>query len=138
MHYTDFIKLARLKGFENPGQLYTTAYHLGLNTATEAELEPFLNTCSEEESIWNGIYEYRINGKVILILDDGDANRVVNNYRDSLKQTMEGQSNQPSVVTCKEMADAYYDSIFDVFDTVQEVELEIDGIIFPKYYIVEC
>lgn len=135
MHYTDFIKLARLKGFENPGQLYMTAYHLGLNTATEAELEPFLNTCSEEESIWNGIYEYRINGKVILILDDGDANRVVNNYRDSLKQTMEGQ---PSVVTCKEMADAYYDSIFDVFDTVQEVELEIDGIIFPKYYIVEC
>ena len=98
MHYTDFIKLARLKGFENPGQLYMTAYHLGLNTATEAELEPFLNTCSEEESIWNGIYEYRINGKVILILDDGDANRVVNNYRDSLKQTMEGQSNQPSVV----------------------------------------
>ena len=138
MHYTDFIKLARLKGFENPGQLYMTADHLGLNTATEAELEPFLNTCSEEESIWNGIYEYRINGKVILILDDGDANRVVNNYRDSLKQTMEGQSNQPSVVTCKEMADAYYDSIFDVFDTVQEVELEIDGIIFPKYYIVEC
>lgn len=138
MHYTDFIKLARLKGFENLGQLYMTAYHLGLNTATEAELEPFLNTCSEEESIWNGIYEYRINGKVILILDDGDANRVVNNYRDSLKQTMEGQSNQPSVVTCKEMADAYYDSIFDVFDTVQEVELEIDGIIFPKYYIVEC
>ena len=138
MHYTDFIKLARLKGFENPGQLYMTAYHLGLNTATEAELEPFLNTCSEEESIWNGIYEYRINGKVILILDDGDANRVVNNYRDSLKQTMEGQSNQPSVVTCKEMADAYYDSIFDVFDTVQEVELEIDGFIFPKYYIVEC
>lgn len=138
MHYTDFIKLARLKGFENPGQLYMIAYHLGLNTATEAELEPFLNTCSEEESIWNGIYEYRINGKVILILDDGDANRVVNNYRDSLKQTMEGQSNQPSVVTCKEMADAYYDSIFDVFDTVQEVELEIDGIIFPKYYIVEC
>lgn len=138
MHYTDFIKLARLKRFENPGQLYMTAYHLGLNTATEAELEPFLNTCSEEESIWNGIYEYRINGKVILILDDGDANRVVNNYRDSLKQTMEGQSNQPSVVTCKEMADAYYDSIFDVFDTVQEVELEIDGIIFPKYYIVEC
>lgn len=138
MHYTDFIKLARLKEFENPGQLYMTAYHLGLNTATEAELEPFLNTCSEEESIWNGIYEYRINGKVILILDDGDANRVVNNYRDSLKQTMEGQSNQPSVVTCKEMADAYYDSIFDVFDTVQEVELEIDGIIFPKYYIVEC
>ena len=62
MHYTDFIKLARLKGFENPGQLYMTAYHLGLNTATEAELEPFLNTCSEEESIWNGIYEYRING----------------------------------------------------------------------------
>ena len=119
MHYTDFIKLARSKGFENPGQLYMTAYHLGLNTATEAELEPFLNTCSEEESIWNGIYEYRINGKVILILDDGDANRVVNNYRDSLKQTMEGQSNQPSVVTCKEMADAYYDSIFDVFDTVQ-------------------
>ena len=51
---------------------------------------------------------------------------------------MEGQSNQPSVVTCKEMADAYYGSIFDVFDTVQEVELEIDGIIFPKYYIVEC
>lgn len=138
MHYTDFIKLARLKGFENLGQLYMTAYHLGLNTATEAELEQFLNTCSEEESIWNGIYEYRINGKVILILDDGDANRVVNNYRDSLKQTMEGQSNQPSVVTCKEMADAYYDSIFDVFDTVQEVELEIDGIIFPKYYIVEC
>lgn len=138
MHYTDFIKLARSKGFENPGQLYMTAYHLELNTATEAELEPFLNTCSEEESIWNGIYEYRINGKVILILDDGDANRVVNNYRDSLKQTMEGQSNQPSVVTCKEMADAYYDSIFDVFDTVQEVELEIDGIIFPKYYIVEC
>lgn len=138
MHYTDFIKLARSKRFENPGQLYMTAYHLGLNTTTEAELEPFLNTCSEEESIWNGIYEYRINGKVILILDDGDANRVVNNYRDSLKQTMEGQSNQPSVVTCKEMADAYYDSIFDVFDTVQEVELEIDGIIFPKYYIVEC
>lgn len=138
MHYTDFIQLARSKGFENPGQLYMTAHHLGLNTATEAELEPFLNTCSEEESIWNGIYEYRINGKVILILDDGDANRVVNNYRDSLKQTMEGQSNQPSVVTCKEMADAYYDSIFDVFDTVQEVELEIDGIIFPKYYIVEC
>ena len=37
MHYTDFIKLARSKGFENPGKLYMTAYHLGLNTATEAE-----------------------------------------------------------------------------------------------------
>lgn len=38
-------------------------------------------------------------------------------------------------ITDEEMAAAYYN---DIFDVVQEVELELDGILFPKYYIVEC
>ena len=43
-----------------------------------------------------------------------------------------------TLCTEEEMAAAYYNDIFDVFDVVQEVELELDGILFPKYYIVEC
>lgn len=44
----------------------------------------------------------------------------------------------PLLESLMRKAAAYYNDIFDVFDVVQEVELELDGILFPKYYIVEC
>ena len=120
MNYSDFVNEALCRGFEHPERLYMVAYKL--------DMPEVYTLCTEEESIWPGIYEYHINGKIFYILTEHEACRIVDNYRRMLA----------SKLADEEMAAAYYNDIFDVFDVVQEVELELDGILFPKYYIVEC
>jgi hypothetical protein len=108
--------------------------------AYKLDMPEVYTLCTEEESIWPGIYEYHINGKIFYILTEHEACRIVDNYRRMLASKLADQSidNAITRITDEEMAAAYYNDIFDVFDVVQEVELELDGILFPKYYIVEC
>lgn len=132
MNYSDFIKEALCRGFEHPERLFMVAYKL--------DMPEIHDLCTEEESIWSGIYEYHINGKVYYILTELEACRIVDNYRNMLADKLADQAidNVVTKITDVEMAAAYYNDIFDVFDIVEEVELELDGILFPKYYIVEC
>lgn len=132
MNYSDFVNEALCRGFEYPERLYMVAYKL--------DMPEVYTLCTEEESIWPGIYEYHINGKIFYILTEHEACRIVDNYRRMLASKLADQSidNAITRITDEEMAAAYYNDIFDVFDVVQEVELELDGILFPKYYIVEC
>jgi hypothetical protein len=132
MNYSDFVNEALCGGFEHPERLYMVAYKL--------DMPEVYTLCTEEESIWPGIYEYHINGKIFYILTEHEACRIVDNYRRMLASKLADQSidNAITRITDEEMAAAYYNDIFDVFDVVQEVELELDGILFPKYYIVEC
>ena len=127
MNYSDFVNEALCRGFEHPERLYMVAYKLDM-------LEVY-TLCTEEESIWPGIYEYHINGKIFYILTEHEACRIVDNYRRMLASKLADQSidNAITRITDEEMAAAYYNDIFDVFDVVQEVELELDGILFPKY-----
>lgn len=131
MNYSLFNQRATDKGFETPDRLFIVAHYLDL-------YEDVLNKCSEEESIWKGIYEYHYNGKTYYILNEPDACRIVDSYREMLAMQMEPQVTGKPSVFVRDLAEAYYHDVFDVFDTVQEVELEIDNVVFPKYYIVEC
>jgi hypothetical protein len=131
MNYSIFNQRAVDKGFECPNRLFVVAHYLD-------SYEHVLNNCSEEESIWKGIYEYHCNGRTYYVLDESDACRVVDSYREMLTIQMEPQATDKPSVFIRDLAEAYYHDVFDVFDTIQEVELEIDNVIFPKYYIVEC
>lgn len=48
--------------------------------------------CTEEESIWPGIYVYHINGKIFYILTEHEACRIVDNYRRMLASKLADQS----------------------------------------------
>lgn len=133
MNYSDFVNEAVDKGFERPSLLFVAAHYF------DVDMDTFLSECSEEESIWPGIYEFRHNGRMAFVLTEEDASRIVSNYQETLKSTFEKQTaDKPCTVSCAEMAEAYYHNIYDVFDTVTEMELDTDGILFPKYYIAEC
>lgn len=131
MDYSRFYNKALCEGFEHPERLYIVAHYLD-------SYEDLIMKCTEEESIWKGIYEYHIKGKTYYILDEPEACRIVDSYRGLLAKQMEPQAADKPNVSVRELAEAYYHDIFDVFDTVQEVELEINDVLFPKYYIVEC
>ena len=132
MNQSVFVMLGLCRLFEDADGFQMVAYKL--------DMPEVYTLCTEEESIWPGIYEYHINGKIFYILTEHEACRIVDNYRRMLASKLADQSidNAITRITDEEMAAAYYNDIFDVFDVVQEVELELDGILFPKYYIVEC
>lgn len=138
MDYSEFFEDERSKGFNSPGNVWLLAYYLDIT-----DFDKYLNEVIEDLEDLDGIEvsEYYYGGETYYLFTEAEAADVLYNFQIGLAKTVLEKQIPTSVwkyFDSERYATDMFSSIYDLFDNVDELEVELDNIILPKVYVIHA
>lgn len=137
MDYSEFFKDERNKDFTNPGNIWMLAYYLDIT-----DFNKYLNEVIEDLDTLEGVevIEYWYHGEIYYLFTEVEASVIVKAYQEELADGM--LQKIPFAVwkyfDSEKYSNDMFSSIYDIFDNVDELEIELDNVILPKVYVVHA
>lgn len=135
MEYLDFSKRAQEEGFKYPDALFMLAYVLDI-----VDYESFFSNCAEDYDYTFCARTYDYNGRHYYIMNEYSEELCVSFYRNIALQKAMNDIDEiyHPYMKFKEYSEYVYMTLYDIFDHVTEVDLDLDKVVFPKIYVIEC
>lgn len=137
MNYSEFFKDERGKGFSNPSNVWMLAYYLDIT-----DFDKYLNEVIEDFEDLEDIevLEYWYHGETYYLFTEAQATEILENFQKGLADAM--LQKIPTTIWKYFDSERYsadmFSSIYDIFDNVDELEIELDNVILPKVYVVHA